>query len=132
MSDPLRDQYVEALEAENDALRARLRDLEREYGFYNEVPLMFGLTGSESKVMGLLIERDIANRQQLMTAIMLGRGGDEEPEMKIIDVHICRIRKKLKPFGVEIDSAWGRGYCLSTANKAKVAAYLTQAQQAAE
>ena len=34
--------------------------------------------------------------------------------------------------GVEIDSAWGRGYCLSTANKAKVAAYLTQAQQAAE
>ncbi len=124
MSDPLRDKYVEALEAENDDLRARVRYLEREYGFHNAVPLIFGLTGSESKALNLLIERDMASRAQLMDALMHGRGGDEEPEQRIIDVYICKIRKKLKPFGVEVTSVWGRGYLLSSQDKAKVAAYL--------
>ncbi len=132
MSDPLRDKYVEALEAENDALRARVRDLEQEYGFYNAVPLIFGLTGSEAKVFSLLVERDMANRTQLLNACMHGRGADEEPEPKIINVYICKIRKKLKPFGVEITSVSGRGYLLSQEDKAKVAAYLAASSEAAE
>ena len=36
----------------------------------------------------------------------------EEPEIKIIDVWICKLRKKLKPLGVNIDTVWGRGYRL--------------------
>ena len=38
---------------------------------------------------------------------------DREPEIKIIDVYICKVRKKLKPIGVRIDTMWGKGYALA-------------------
>lgn len=35
---------------------------------------------------------------------------NDEPEMKIIDVFICHIRKRIKPTGIEIKTIWGFGY----------------------
>lgn len=127
---PLRDDYVAAIEAENETLRARIIDLEREFGFHNEVPLMFGLTASEAKVVSLLLQRDIASKTQILTAIMADRGADDEPEIKIVDVYICKVRHKIKPFGVAIDTVWGRGYSLTTANKSKIREYLPIPQAA--
>lgn len=134
MSDPLRDAYVTALEAENEMLRARLRDMEREYGFRDPVPFAFGLTASEAKIMSLLVSRDFASRAQMMTAVMADRHADADgqPEMKIIDVYVCKIRKKVAPFGIEITSLWGRGYRLSPEMKAKVAVYLAGQSQIPE
>jgi two-component system cell cycle response regulator CtrA len=43
-------------------------------------------------------------------------GGMDEPEIRIIDAFIWRIRKKLMEMGQEEDlikTVWGRGYCLS-------------------
>lgn len=39
-------------------------------------------------------------------------GGMDEPNPKIIDVFVCKIRKKLQNLGVEdfIETNWGRGY----------------------
>ena len=39
-------------------------------------------------------------------------GGMDEPEMKIIDVFICKLRKKLVQAGADnlIGTVWGRGY----------------------
>ncbi len=41
-------------------------------------------------------------------------GGIDEPEIKIIDVYICHLRKKLPAAGGEnlIETDWGRGYLL--------------------
>ncbi|MEO1708113.1 MAG: winged helix-turn-helix domain-containing protein, partial [Pseudomonadota bacterium] len=41
-------------------------------------------------------------------------GGMDEPELKIIDVFICKLRKKLKAASGEdyIETVWGRGYVL--------------------
>jgi two-component system cell cycle response regulator CtrA len=41
-------------------------------------------------------------------------GGMDEPEMKIIDVFICKLRKKLALAGAEnlIGTVWGRGYMI--------------------
>jgi two-component system, cell cycle response regulator CtrA len=38
----------------------------------------------------------------------------DEPEVKIIDVFICKLRKKLAQAGVEnvIGTVWGRGYMM--------------------
>lgn len=38
---------------------------------------------------------------------------DKEPEIKIIDVYICKARRKLEPIGVRIDTVWGKGYALA-------------------
>ncbi len=44
-------------------------------------------------------------------------GGLDEPEPKVIDVYICKIRKKLSDAlgaGSHIETVWGRGYSLPT------------------
>lgn len=47
---------------------------------------------------------------------------DREPEIKIIDVWICKLRKKLKPLGVRIDTSWGHGYALGVSAKPRIVA----------
>ena len=42
-------------------------------------------------------------------------GGMDEPEPKIIDVFICKLRRKLESAGargLSIDTVWGQGYIL--------------------
>lgn len=36
--------------------------------------------------------------------------GSDKPEIKIVDVQICKIRKELSKLGLEIITEWGRGY----------------------
>jgi two-component system cell cycle response regulator CtrA len=133
MSDPLRDAYVVALENENEDLRIRVRELEEIFGFTNPVPLVFGLTGAESTVLGILVQRDMATLAQLMAALMRNRLEQDGPTPDIVKVYICKIREKLKRFGIEIDTVWGRGYTISRSNKDKIAAYLPQPEaEAAE
>jgi len=46
-------------------------------------------------------------------------GGVDEPELKIIDVFICKLRKKLSSASggeIFIDTVWGRGYVLREQN----------------
>jgi DNA-binding response OmpR family regulator len=38
---------------------------------------------------------------------------DGEAEMKIVDVLICKIRRKVEPLGLRIDTQWGRGFALA-------------------
>ena len=38
-------------------------------------------------------------------------GGRDEPELKIIDVFICKLRGKLGDHAKAIQTVWGRGYC---------------------
>ncbi len=53
-------------------------------------------------------------------------GGMDEPEIKIVDVFICKLRKKLanasngKDY---IETIWGRGYLLREPHEDKVATY---------
>ena len=52
-------------------------------------------------------------------------GGMDEPELKIIDVFICKLRKKLAAATEgdhHIETVWGRGYVLRDALEATVAA----------
>ncbi len=52
-------------------------------------------------------------------------GGMDEPELKIIDVYICKVRKKLAEAsgGKDyIETVWGRGYMLREPSRVAVAA----------
>ena len=57
-------------------------------------------------------------------------GGVDEPEAKIIDVFICKLRRKLEEAGVEnanIETIWGQGYVISAADtESKDAQMLTE------
>lgn len=53
----------------------------------------------------------IFTREQLLSRVY-SLFADDAPELKIIDVFICKIRKKLAGLGVDIESVWGHGYRL--------------------
>jgi two-component system cell cycle response regulator CtrA len=71
------------------------------------------LTGKEYAILELLALR---KGMVLTKDVFLNHlyGGIDEPEMKIIDVFVCKMRKKLAQAGAEamIGTIWGRGYVL--------------------
>lgn len=72
------------------------------------------LTGKEYGILELLVLR---KGSTLSKEIFLNHlyGGMDEPELKIIDVFVCKLRKKLADaLGGEnyIETVWGRGYVL--------------------
>jgi two-component system cell cycle response regulator CtrA len=69
------------------------------------------LTGKEYAILELLVLRKgmVLTKEAFLNHLY---GGLDEPEMKIIDVFICKLRKKLAQAGVDniIGTVWGRGY----------------------
>jgi len=100
---------LDAVEEENAILRERVAALESSLVGDWHPPLEWRLTESEGRVFGALMQREEATKNQIMHAVYAGRI-DDEPEMKIVDVFICKIRKKIELFNVEIETIWGRGY----------------------
>lgn len=79
------------------------------------------LTGKEYGIMELLSLRkgSTLNKEQFLNHLY---GGIDEPELKIIDVFICKLRKKLeKASGGKnyIETVWGRGYILKDPDEHK-------------
>ena len=71
------------------------------------------LTGKEYNILELLTLRKgmVLSKDVFLNHLY---GGIDEPEAKIIDVFICKIRKKLASAGCEnlIVTVWGQGYVL--------------------
>ncbi len=71
------------------------------------------LTGKEYSILELLVLRKgmVLTKEAFLNHLY---GGMDEPEMKIIDVFICKLRKKLAHAGADnlIATVWGRGYML--------------------
>jgi two-component system cell cycle response regulator CtrA len=74
------------------------------------------LTGKEYAILELLTLRKgmILTKEAFLNHLY---GGMDEPEMKIIDVFICKLRKKLAQAGAVnlIGTVWGRGYMMREA-----------------
>ncbi|MDI9637175.1 response regulator transcription factor [Kamptonema cortianum] len=77
------------------------------------------LTGKEYAILELLSLRKGATLTKEMFLNHL-YGGIDEPELKIIDVFVCKLRKKLcDALGGDnyIETVWGRGYVLRDSNE---------------
>ena len=79
------------------------------------------LTGKELGVLFSIMRRPHGvSRDQMMNAIYGVIDPGEQPEIKIIDVFVCKLRRKLREAGPEdcriprgaISTIWGRGYKL--------------------
>ena len=76
--------------------------------------LRLHLTGKEYQMLELLSLRKGMTMSKEMFLDHL-YGGMDEPEMKIIDVFMCKLRKKLANAsgGMDyIETVWGRGYAM--------------------
>ena len=82
------------------------------------------LTGKEYQMLELLSLRKGTTLTKEMFLNHL-YGGMDEPELKIIDVFICKLRKKLAASAQgmhHIETVWGRGYVLRDPQEGMVAA----------
>lgn len=81
------------------------------------------LTGKEYAILELLVLRKgmVLTKDAFLSHLY---GGLDEPEMKIIDVFVCKLRKKLALAGADnlIATLWGRGYMLREEARAPVSA----------
>ena len=78
------------------------------------------LTGKEYQMLELLSLRKGTTLTKEMFLNHL-YGGMDEPELKIIDVFICKLRKKLAAAAGGqnfIETVWGRGYVLRETDEA--------------
>jgi two-component system cell cycle response regulator CtrA len=74
------------------------------------------LTGKEYEILELLATRRgaVVTKDMILAHVY---GGRDEPEIKIVDVFICKLRKKLISACGEacIETVWGRGYTIAKA-----------------
>ncbi|SDF56159.1 cell cycle transcriptional regulator CtrA [Limimonas halophila] len=86
------------------------------------------LTGKEYGILELLSLRKGTTLTKEMFLNHL-YGGMDEPELKIIDVFVCKLRKKLaNATGGEnyIETVWGRGYMLRDPEEAEAGSDVTE------
>jgi two-component system cell cycle response regulator CtrA len=71
------------------------------------------LTGKEYSILELLVLRKgmVLTKEAFLNHLY---GGMDEPEVKIIDVFVCKLRKKLARAGADgiVGTVWGRGYMI--------------------
>jgi two-component system cell cycle response regulator CtrA len=116
-----------------DEQKERIRQLEDSLGFHLQSPLALSLTPAHAALFGCLYMRPLASREALLQAHGTAIGCSEDVEPKTLDVHITKLRQKLKPHGIEIETVWGRGYRMTDESKSIVCAMFVAeaAQQAA-
>ncbi|RXF75052.1 helix-turn-helix domain-containing protein [Hansschlegelia zhihuaiae] len=112
---------IAELQERNDALEAELGNLRDalsvEYRIW--IPGVH-LTRREATMFGVLMKREIASREAIMHALY--GDVDDRPEVKIVDVLICHVRRKIRGYNVRIETCWGIGFFLSAAAKRAVEA----------
>ncbi len=114
------EEQCRALEAENALLRKRIKNLvgaKQDVNAYRASRFL-KLTAYESALISELLNYEFRRREQLRDKIYSPRLAP--PGANIIDVFVCKMRKKLKPFGVRICTAWGQGYYLTPEDKKKI------------
>lgn len=109
---------IAALERELDEAHETIRQLQFAAAATWSAPVEFALTGREEGVLrALLGANGVLTKDRIMHALYANRI-DAEPQPKIVDVFVCKLRRKIAPFGVTIETVWGRGYSLPEASKA--------------
>jgi DNA-binding response OmpR family regulator len=85
------------------------------------------LTGSENAMVSMMMRahgRPVRKDGGLISAICANRPEVDWPEIKIVDVYICKIRRKTRAIGLPefIGTSWGQGYFIIDLIKKETAA----------
>ena len=103
---------IDLLKEENRQLRALL--VPEKFEFFE-----FGLTPRQRQLLAILMAAspNLCSSERAFNSIWLDR---PDTYIKVADVILCQLRKKLKAWDIEIVTVWGQGWCIDAANRAKV------------
>lgn len=98
-------------EIERDTLLEQIAQLESElYGRHWKPPIELGLRGQEEQFLACLVaESGYRTRATLFDAI---NHGNATVESKLVEVVAHRLRRRIAPFGLRIETVHSRGYRL--------------------
>lgn len=113
------DIELAALRERNEFLEERVAFLERALVPVIALPLEWRLTPTEARLVSALYGRLECSKDQLLAA-MYRNDGRDEPEIKIVDVLVCKSRAKMKRYGARILTRWGHGYALDAAARTAI------------
>lgn len=119
---------------ERETLMDRIDMLEGELGITADLPPILGFTRNMGRLLNMLLKREVVTREGAVLAIYSGMPNtwDKEPDPKIIDVFICKLRTRLKKYGIKVSCKWGLGYFMDGENKRKLRELIAQTRADAE
>jgi DNA-binding response OmpR family regulator len=103
-----------------ETMQDRIDELTRLLGMGRSFPAELKLSPTEEQMLGMLLTRNIMSREGLFVSLYGGRPDCDHPDVKIIDVHICHMRRKLGAYDVTIETRRAHGYYLTTEMKVKL------------
>jgi hypothetical protein len=112
-------------EGEADALRNRVEELQALLGVGNDdvsrLLTVLDATPQQCEMVGFMLRRAVATRTALHTVLFGARPDCDQPEIKLIDVQMVRVRIALKKVGIDVRTEWGSGgWAIPAADKAKL------------
>ena len=100
------------LEAENEELKFHIAEIETGPKEYVEWP--FRLTVGENSLLGFFMSKkgSLITRSQAFNFMYGLVPESEQPDPKIFDVWLVKLRRKTGPYGVAFETVWGVGWRL--------------------
>lgn len=85
------------------------------------IPYVFRLTRKEAQTFAALLLRPRMATKNFLHSAVYGLDPNGGAEPKIVDVFMCKIRRKIEPHGVQVGTVWGRGYQIEAEHLRRVA-----------
>ena len=111
-------QQVEVLRAQNHQLRQQLADVKRRGALEERRP-----NGNERRILCALAEKGIQSYGELTDVLYQGRGRPRDGA-RVLRVTMCRLRRKIAPFNIEILTIRAFGFRLEEPSRSRLAALL--------
>lgn len=113
------------LKAENAALRHRIEALEVALNSAKAPQVyraVFGVSPTAAALLAMLVKNKQVSRDAAFFALYAGLPESDWPDAKILDVHLVRLRQRLRREGIEIKTLWGFGWSIDDAARQRLAA----------
>src|SRR5579862_8433162 len=93
--------------------------LEQEEALVSACARFFKASPLEAAMLATMLRRDQITKERLHTVIEQNRPtqGQVPVDVKMVDVMICKLRKKLRAHGINVETIWGIGYLMSSADR---------------
>lgn len=72
------------------------------------------------KIASIILHRNFGNREAIYSAIYGGRPESDQPDIKVIDVLMVKLRAGLRPHGIEVKTSQGYGWYFDKESKEKL------------
>jgi|SRR5262252_4572134 len=117
-----RDDWPPGFPRDQRALQLSRMVSENREAFLVAMQQLFGLTRSEISLLLTMIQHPALLKARIPSAM----------SPQTVEVHICHVRQRLEPFGIEIQTLHGHGYQFSPDSRRKVMDMILERVQHAE